>query len=142
MVEVERLHRQFCHPSPEPLFALLRQAHDPQANKETLERLEEVTASCDTCQLLAKEPTRFRVSLPSEDIVFSRTVMFDLMWLESEPILHVVGKDTGFNAAAFTRDGKTADSAWNVYPRIWVCPNAGRSDVMNTDQGPQLTSAK
>ncbi len=47
-------------------------------------------ATCDTCQRLAKEPTRFRVSLP-EDIVFNRTVLVDLMWLESEPS-HVVDK--------------------------------------------------
>lgn len=142
MVEAERLHRHFCHPAPERLFAVLRQANDPHANKETLSRLEEVTATCDTCQRLAKEPTRFRVALPAEDIVFNRTVLVDLMWLESEPVLHVVDKDTGFNAGAFMRDGETADAAWSLYLRIWVYPYAGHPDAMHTDQGPQLTSAK
>lgn len=35
MVEADRLHRHFCHPAPERLFAVLRQANDPHANKET-----------------------------------------------------------------------------------------------------------
>ncbi|OSX74487.1 hypothetical protein BU14_0287s0006 [Porphyra umbilicalis] len=37
MAEVDKLHRQFCHPHPDRLFAVLRQAKDPQATKDTRE---------------------------------------------------------------------------------------------------------
>lgn len=73
------------------------------------------------------------MSLYSKDIVFNRKVFVGLKWLESEPVLHVVDRDTGFNAAAFILDDETADSAWAVHLRIWVCPNAGHPDVMHTD---------
>lgn len=141
MAEVNRLHRHFCHPHPDRFFAVFRQANDPQATKDPRNQLEEVTATCDTCQRLAKEPSRFRASLPSDDLVFNRTVLIDIMFVDSLPVLHVVDKDTFCSAACFSGDGETSEAVWNSDLRTWVYVYAGHPDAMHTDQGTQFQSA-
>lgn len=82
------------------------------------------------------------MSLLAEDIVFNRTALVDKMWLGGEPVLHVVDKDTGFNAGVFLRDGEKNDAAWSSYLRMWVYACTGHPNVMHTDKGQQLTSEK
>lgn len=71
MVELKMQHSHICHPHPDRLFAVLRRGKDFNATKENRERLEDVTANCDTCQRLAMTPSRFQLSLSSEDLVFN-----------------------------------------------------------------------
>ena len=138
--ELTRIHRHFFHPHSERLFSLMKRAQDPDATPETHKQLEEITNSCDICQRLAKEPGRFRVALPSEDIVFNRTVYMDLTKIDSTQCLHIVDKDTLFNAAVFLSSGETTDDVWNAYMRSWVIPYIGYSQKIHTDQGPQFMS--
>lgn len=140
--ELTRIHRHFFHANPDPIFNLMKRAGDPEATAETLKQLKDITESCDTCQRLAKEPSRFRVSLPPDDIVFNRTVKLDIMFLEDEPALHIIDRDTSFSSAAFLSEGQTADHIWHVYMRLWVIPYIGFSQTMHTDQGTQFTSER
>jgi len=138
--ELTRVHRHFAHPHPDRLFAVLRQAKDPHATAETRAQLAEVTAECQVCQRLARAPSRFRVALPTQDIVFNHTVLLDLMYLDGKPVLHVVDKDTLFSAATLLQ-GETVEAVWWAYTRSWVYAYAGHPEAMHTDQGPQFVAA-
>lgn len=99
--ELERLHRHCNHLSPDRLAALLEKAGDPKAKPDAQKQLERLTAGCDVCERLGKAPSRFRVDLPDNDVVFNRTVLIDLMYRDGRSLLHVVDKDTHYRAAAF-----------------------------------------
>lgn len=137
--ELERLHRHFNHPQPGRLSALLRQAADPKAVPGTHEQLERLTESCDVCQRLAKAPGRFRVALPPGDVVFNRTILIDLMYLDGRSLMHVVDRDTLYSAASFCR-GETTEDLWRQFLMTWAHPYVGHPQVMHTDQAPQFKS--
>lgn len=99
--ELRRLHRHFAYPHPERLAPLLERARDRNATPGTRAQLEELTRTCDVCQRLARAPGPFRVAFPPDEVVFNRTVLLDLMYLDGRSLLHVVDKDTLFGAAGF-----------------------------------------
>jgi len=140
VAELDRIHRHFAHPHPDRLFAVLRQAGDPHATAETRTQLAALTQACQVCQRLAEAPSRFRVALPHDDIVFNRIVLLDIMYLDGKPVLHVVDKDTLFSAAAFL-SGESVEAVWWTYARIWAHAYAGHPEQMHTDQGPQFVAA-
>lgn len=140
MPELRKLHRHFFHPQPDRLYAVINKAGGEHAKPSTLKQLQDVSRNCDLCQRLAKDPSRFRVALPPGDIVFNRTVLLDIMYLDGKPLLHVVDKDTLFSAATFLSNGESTEDVWRAYVRCWVTPYIGYSDFMHTDQGPQLAS--
>ena len=48
--QLNKLHKQFADPSATKLYNLLRHAGLKAVNKETLERLNEIVAKCESCQ--------------------------------------------------------------------------------------------
>lgn len=139
--ELDRLHRHFAHPHPERLAAILRQAKDPNVTTGTRQQLDQLSEECDVCQRLARAPGRFRVALPPGDIAFNRTVLIDIMYLDGDPVLYVIDKDTRFGAAGFMSAGETAEATWKLYDRIWASVYVGHPEAMHADQGPQFRSA-
>ena len=140
VAELDRIHRHFGHPHPDRLFAVLQQAGDPHATAEMRAQLAALTRPCQVCQRLAQAPSRFRVALPHDDIVFNRLILLDIMYLDGKPVLHVIYKDTLFSAAAFL-EGETVEVVWWTYARIWAHAYAGHPERKHTDQGPQFVAA-
>lgn len=136
--ELQRIHKHFFHANSERLYALMRRAKIDDAVPLTLKQLQDVADACDVCQRLGKEPNRFRVALPHEDVCFNRLVLLDLMFLEGEAVLHVVDADTLWSAAGFMGDGQTADATWDLFVKIWVAAYVGYPQELHVDQGPQL----
>ena len=134
--ELKRIDRHIYHAHPDKVSNLMKRAEDPNANKETYDQLESITANCDICQRLASQPGRFRVSLPSEVIVFNRTILMDIMSHSSKPVLHVICKDTLFSAAIFV-SGSSSINLWNEYMKMWVNPYIGHPRTIHADYGPQ-----
>jgi len=138
VAELDRIHRHFSHPHPDRLFAVLRQAGDPHGTAETRAQLAALTQACQEC--LAQAPSRFRVALPHDDIVFNRLILLDIMYLDGKPVLPVIDKDTLFSAEAF-RSGETVEAVWWTYARVSAHAYAGHPERMHTDQGPQFVAA-
>ena len=124
------------------VFKLMKRAEDPDSTAETAKALREHTSSWNICQRFAREAGRFRVSLPSEDIVFNRKVYMDIMYLDGKSVPHIVDKDTQFSAAAFLSHGETTEDVWNIYMTRWVVPYVVYSTEIHVDQGPQFTFEK
>eukprot|EP00170_Pyropia_yezoensis_P002017 contig_8609_g2021 len=123
--ELQRIHKHFFHASPERLYALMRRAKVDDAVPLTLKQLLDVVDACIVCQRLSKEPSRFRVALPQDDVCFNRLVLLDLMFLEGDAVLHVVDCDTHWSAAGFMGEGQTVDATWNPFVKIWVTAYVG-----------------
>lgn len=139
--ELRKIHRHFHHPQPGKIYSTIRRADPKEASKNLMADLESITATCEVCQQEADAPHRFRVSIPHGDCVFNPTVSLDLMSLESKAALHVVDKDTKFNAAWFLPSESTS-TVWKEFMRIWVSTYIGFPESIAADQGPQFTSSE
>ncbi|OSX79162.1 hypothetical protein BU14_0085s0013 [Porphyra umbilicalis] len=140
VAELDRIHRHLSHPHPDRLVAVLRQAGNPHATAETRAQLDALTKACQVFQRLVQAPSRFRVVLLPDDIVFNRLILIDIMYLDGKPVLHVIDKVTLFSAAAFL-SGEIVEAVWWTYARIWAHAYAGHPERMRTDQGPQFVAS-
>ena len=96
-----KIHRQFYHPTAEKLFNLLMKAKPEEGTTETRRILDELTSRCDPCQGIRTAPNRFRVSFGAEHVQFNERVLMDIMYINGDPILHIVDDRTHFSAAQF-----------------------------------------
>ena len=135
------MHRHFFHPKSEGLYAVMRRSGPNSCSPQDLRQIQEIITKCDVCQRLSRAPSRFRVSLPMENVVFNRILCVEIMYLESNPVLHCVDRETKFNAATFLPD-ETTETAWQTYQRIWSLLYVGHTEHMHADQGPQFKSRR
>lgn len=94
---------------------MMKRENDPQDTPETLRMLTEFFRFCDICQRISKGPSRFRVSLSLEEIVFNRTVLMELNSFEPTSCVNVIDKDTLFSTEVFLKNGKSDDHVWQAY---------------------------
>lgn len=137
--ELRKVHNHFYHPEPERLFSLFKRAEPSSASPQLLQDLNNVNSTCDTCQREGNVPHRFRVSLPSGEIVFNRENCLDLMKINGHQILHIVDRDTRFSAAVIL-EAESTKAVWRSYMETWVNKYVGFPDLIAVDQGPQFQS--
>lgn len=135
--QLSKLHRQFFHPSAQKLFNLLRRARPEEATPETLKHLEELSRYCDPCQRIQNAPKRFKVTFGAENSRFNERIILDIMYLGSDPVLHVVDEGTRFGASRFLKDISTK-SIWKALLECWATIYTGLPNRMLVDQGTQF----
>ena len=99
--QLEKLYRQFAHPSSKKLYNLLKRAGLEAVDSDTLRKLEQIVSRCDPCQRIKIAPLRFRVTLDQENTRFNSKVYMNLLHLEGEYVLHIIDEATRFSAAKF-----------------------------------------
>lgn len=99
--ELHKLHRQFVHPFADKLYKLLRKARPKETKLKTLKVLENLSKHCDPCQRIQQTPTRFRVSIGTEDLKCNKDICMDIIYIENQPARHVVDIATNFSAEKF-----------------------------------------
>lgn len=132
-----KLNSNFCHPSSQKLFNLLRRARPEEATPETLKVLEDLSKRCDPCQRIQNAPTRFRVSFGAQDSRFNERLFIDIMYIGNDPVLHVVNEGTRFGAARFLRDVSTK-TIWTTLLECWATIYTGLPNRIIVDQGSQF----
>lgn len=128
------MHRNFCHPSSEELYALIKRANSNSLDTVTKCTLNYMQRTCDTCQLLSDRPRRFRVAIRNAERVFNRAVSMDLMKVNNRTVLYIAGRDTKF-AAAVLLDGETTSHEWEAFILKWVAMSVGYSEKILLHQG-------
>ena len=88
---------------------------DPHGTTQTSKELNSINDSCDICQRLSKESGRFRISLPTEDILFHRAVYVYLMNIDGKRVLQIIDKDTLFSAASFFPAEERPKEIWDAF---------------------------
>jgi hypothetical protein len=92
--ELRRLHRRFGYLSVTRLQTVLeRSGHE--VNKMALEYL---TKYCRYYQRHGQILSRFRFYLRDDKIQFNFSIIVDIFYIESKPVLHVVDKGTRYQA--------------------------------------------
>lgn len=137
--ELRRIHHYFYHPSTEELLGIIQHGAKEHAIPDLRSQLEHILEICDTCQRLAKETSRFRVTMPNTDCVFNRTVGMGIMKLEGHSVLHIVDHDTKFSAASYLERVSTAIVLKTVFSG-WVATYIGYPTKVILDQRPQFQS--
>lgn len=135
------VHKHSYHPESQRLFSVLGRASPEECSNNTLKKLEEVERKCSLCQRLSDGPGRFRVSLPEEDILFSRTFPLDLFSLHGDTTLYIVDKDTNFGAAEFL-PGESVEDFWRKYYGLWEIKYVGNPSEIHADAKPQFRAVK
>lgn len=147
--QLERLHRHLLHPSTRKLYNLLRRAKPDQLTPETMETLNEIQKTCQTCQMYAPKQFVFRIR-HADDIRFNHELRQDISYLDStqktkgrtakqRPVLHIVDVGTKFQNAAFPPSLDTT-TIWNTFVKIWTAMYVGFPERMLTDQGSVFVS--
>ena len=108
---------------------------------QDMRKIEDILRSCDVCHRLSRAPSRFRVSLPRDEIVFNCILCVDIMSLTGKEVLHSLDRETKFNAASFLSD-QTVGTAWKAYQTMWSLPYVGHPEHIHADQGPQFKSRR
>ena len=62
--------------------------------------LERIAKHCHQCQLYSSSPRRFRFNI-KDDMEFNTNIIIDIMYINSEPMVHCINKATVFRAAKF-----------------------------------------
>ena len=112
--ELQRLHLHFFHPSVGKLFNLLKRARPERADTDVRQMLEEITKACEECRNYSVKPFRFRAAFPPEHVIFNHEIALDLMWLEGQPVLHIVDTHTHFQNAIVIKSKSTRD-VWDAF---------------------------
>ena len=140
MPELRKIHHEFFHPSNDKPYNLIKRAKLENATPQARRMLEDISKRCNTCQFSAPKPRRFTASIP-DGIVFNRTVILDLMWIHSNPVLHVIDKDTHYSAARFL-EGERTEQVWQTFLLCWVSTYVGYADILKAEAGSVFTSRK
>ena len=98
---IEKLHKQFAHPSAKRLKSLLEDAGG--YTEEHLKCVDKVTENCEICKRYKKAPARPVVSLPLAS-EFNEVVAVDLKeWKPNVYFLHMIDLATRFSLASVIR---------------------------------------
>ena len=132
--ELQRLHRRFGHPSVARLHKVLERAgHD--VDKEALEFL---TKYCVHCQRHGQSPGRFKFNL-REDVEFNHSIIVDIFYISSQPVLHIVDEGTRYQAGRWLKN-ISAKHTWDTLRACWIDTYLGPPDQITTDAGKNFTS--
>ena len=97
--ELAQVHRNLGHVPAGAVYSALRRAYPIETDATDLEKLKQVVAQCKGCQMYSRQPNRYRAVLPDQ-CVFNYDVAVDVMFIDKNPILHIVCRQTHFSRAA------------------------------------------
>jgi len=80
--ELKKMHDRFGHPTTRSLVNLLKRARPKQVQSETRNVLDGIVKHCKACQTFAPKPYMFKVSISTDDLVFSHEIKVDLFWID------------------------------------------------------------
>jgi hypothetical protein len=87
-----------------------------------------------------KSPGRFKFTL-KDDYEFNYSVIIDVLYLESKPVLQAVDSATAFQAARFLKD-MSARTTWDTLRACWIDTYLGPLDMVVHDAGKNFTSTE
>jgi hypothetical protein len=147
--ELQKLHRNMFHPSNQALIELKKRAKLEDLDEDGKKILQEISASCKTCQFMGPKPLRVRAVIPEEadKLVLGDELSIDLTWIERNSVLHAVNTATRFSATTYLDTngadyGQGVDGIWSALVDCWVATYSGYPNKLRTDAGLVFTSPR
>lgn len=137
--DLRTIHRGFGNPSVKATENLLRRAASSELDKGTNDAMIKVHESCATCKKFSPKPRRFKLTLGTEEMRFNNRVYVDTMFIDNQPVIHLVDEATHFSAASFLRS-QSASETWKAILRLWIHSYMGPPDFLAVDQGSAYAS--
>lgn len=91
--ELRKMYHEFFHPCTDKIYNLIKGAKFVNTTPQVRQTLEDISKKCITSQFSTPKPRRFTAFF-SDEIVFNRSVVVNLMWIHSKPVLHLIDKNT------------------------------------------------
>ncbi len=136
---LKKLHKTFGHPSSRALTNLLKKASFKKLDPKVRQLVKKITNRCKPCQTWQSAPARFRISFPTEKIMFNHEIEVDLRWIDGDPVLHIIDRGTRYSVDKFM-ESETSEHTWDLIMEFWVTVFTGYPYVISHDQGPQFTA--
>jgi hypothetical protein len=135
--ELRRLHRRFGHPAADRLHRILERSGHDEVSKRTIEYL---TKFCSHCQKYGKSPGRFKFILRADkDPTFNFCIVVDIMYIDGNPVLHIIDEDTRYQAARWLQS-LSAKHTWDALKHCWIDTYLGPPDHILHDARTNFTS--
>lgn len=115
--ELRNLHRRFGYPSARRLNDILERAGHKEYNHRVI--LEKIGKFCEKCQRYGPTPRHFKFTLRDMDICFNYSIYVDILYIDDQPVLHVVDEATRFQAARFL-PSMASTSVWETLRACWI----------------------
>ncbi len=116
---------------------LLLERSGHEVNKLILYQL---TKYCSLCQKYGKSSGCFKFTL-QDDINFNYSIFVNIMYIDNNPILHVVDETTRYQAAKWLQN-VTAKYIWDTLRLYWIDVYLGPPDYIYHDVGKNFVSRK
>lgn len=91
--ELRRIHRRFDHPSANRLHDVLQRSGHQDIDRKLIDHL---TKFCTYRQKYKGPSSRFKFNLRDSDLQFNHSIIMDVMYIESDQVLHIVDTATNF----------------------------------------------
>ena len=128
---VLKLHRQFCHCTPDKLKTLIRNSEIWKGDSSMDILVDKVSQQCRICKLFKKAPPRPVVGLPNASD-FNKTVVMDLIsYSRGTWIFHLIDMFSRYSAACVVRSKRKeviADAIFKVWLSYFGHPNKFLAD--------------
>ncbi|KAI1006917.1 hypothetical protein K3495_g1305 [Podosphaera aphanis] len=134
--ELRRIHRRFGHPSTNRLYNVLQRSGHDSIDKKIIDHL---TKFCSNCQKHKGPPKLFKFNLRDAGLEFIHSIVVDIMYIDSDPVLHIVDIVTKFQAARWLQN-LSAKHTWDKIRNCWIGVYIGPPDFIVTDAGTNFTS--
>ncbi|CAD6501641.1 BgTH12-01891 [Blumeria graminis f. sp. triticale] len=135
-IELQQLHHRFVHPSIHRLHRILeRSGHGDFNHRKSLEA---ITRFCKHCQKYGKLPGQFKFTL-KEDVQFNYCIFADVMYIDGNPLLHIIDEGTRFQAGRWLKN-MSAKSTWDLLCDCWINTYLGPPDIIPHDAGKNFAS--
>lgn len=134
------MNLHFMNPFSSKLFSLLLRAYPSEVKGNTLEILNDINKPCQICQTYSSAPLSFSVRFPDETVFYKR-ITNHLIYLESDPVLHIVDKGTHFSPAKFIFSASSAN-IWETFVSIGINIYTEYPYLVHIDQGSAFNSIK
>lgn len=105
--QLRRLNSQFFQPGATKLFKLIECARPEEATPETMKALQDICKRFDPCQRIQHTPIRFRVTIDAEHLRFYECILLYIMYINGDPVLHIVDEAKRFGAARLLQSVST-----------------------------------
>ena len=111
--ELKKLHSNFGYPSAKVLRNLIKKSNLKKFDQSVIQEYEKITRRCTQCRIYASRISRFRISFPMDEILFSHEIEVDLMWIYSGPVLRIIDRGILYSVTRFA-ENESAEHIWEI----------------------------
>eukprot|EP00171_Calliarthron_tuberculosum_P014049 IDg14049t1 len=115
---------------------------EQKSHARNVQVIKDIQSRYEPCATMERKQLRFQLgSISTNDLIFNREIVMDIVKINNYQVLHIIDSDTHFGEAEILQS-PDVENFWDALLKCWVLIYAGQPDVFFMDQGSVSTSAK